>query len=278
MTRTRTARRAGRLSMIGLASLALTAALTGPAQAGLHDTGAQHTGGQHTGSQGGAHNGHGPAGEGRSFAARDASGHGIETHAAQPADDWAPTAIGAVGTVDVVQNGTDVHVGPIAQCHVDGEAEGATPGIAIGDGGELATYGPGETVCGRENGRASAEVTGNRFSTSVLEQYGGPKIRVRSYSASCHTTENGSASSMSLSGVTGFAVPEEIPPNHEVLIPGATENDPPMARVVLNEFTAPEPPDGSLAMSAVRIELFPEGGPVTGDIRVGSSECAPYGD
>ncbi|GAA1203797.1 hypothetical protein [Prauserella alba] len=272
MTRMRTARRAGRLSAVGLASLALTAALAGPAQADRGGT-------AHTGSQ---------SGEGAATAAQDrktgtaATGDAdtgdTETQAVQASDDWAPTATGTVGMVDVVQDGTDVRVGPIAACDVDGETSGSTPGITVGEGGELAAYGRGETSCVRENGRAEAEVSGTRFSTSVLEQYGGPKIRVRSYSASCHTTDNGSASSMWLSGVTGFAVPEEIPPNHEVMIPGATENDPPLARVVLNEFTAPEPPDGSMAMSAMRIELFPEGGPVTGDIRVGASHCAPYGD
>lgn len=251
MTRTRTARRAGRLTVVGLASLALTAALTGSAHAGADGTADTE----------------GPA-----------SWHAAQTQAVHAHDDWAPTATGDAGMVDVVQGGTDVRVGPIAECDVDGEAEASTPGITVGHDGELASYGRAEASCERSDGRARAEVTGDRFSTSVLEQYGGPKLRVRSYSASCHTTDNGSASSMSLSGVTGFAVPEEIPPNHEVLIPGATENDPPMARVVLNEFTAPEPPDGSMAMSAVHIELFPEGGPVTGDIRVGSSSCAPYGD
>ncbi|MCP2234986.1 hypothetical protein [Prauserella halophila] len=262
MTRTRTARRAGRLSAAGLASLALTAALAVPAQA--QHAGAQHTGSQHAGAQ---------HAEGRATAAQD-----VETQAVQGRDSWEPTSTGAVGMVDVVQDGTDVRVGPIAACHVDGENANSTPGIAVGEDGDLASYGRGETSCVREGGQAHAEVSGNRFSTAVLEPYGGPKIRVRSYTASCHTTDNGSASSMWLSGVTGFDVPEDIPPNHEVLIPGATENDPPLARIVLNEFTAPEPPDGSLAMSAMRIELFPEGGPVTGDIRVGSSRCAPYGD
>ncbi|MBB3661335.1 MULTISPECIES: hypothetical protein [Prauserella salsuginis group] len=272
MTRMRTARRAGRLSAVGLASLALTAALAVPAQA---DRG----GAAHTGSQ----SGEGAATETQglkagSAATGEADTGDAATQAVTAHDDWAPTATGTVGMVDVVQDGTDVRVGPIAACHVDGEASGSTPGLTVGEDGELAAYGRGETSCERSEGRAQAEVSGNRFATSVLEQYGGPKIRVRSYSASCHTTDNGSASSMWLSGVTGFSVPEEIPPNHEVLIPGETENDPPMARIVLNEFTAPEPPDGSLAMSAMRIELFPEGGPVTGDIRVGSSRCAPYGD
>lgn len=263
MTRTRTARRAGRLSAVGLASLALTAALAGPAQAG--HAGTDHAGAQNAGTRNA---------EGRTVTAQDA---GTQA-AAAPDGDWTPTSTGAAGSVDVVRGGTDVRVGPIAACDVDEQPTGSTPGIAVGEDGELASYGRAETSCVREDGRASAEVSGQRFSTSVLEQYGGPKLRVRSYSASCRTTENGSTSSMRIGGVTGFDVPEEIPPNHEVLIPGENENDPPMARVVLNEFTAPEPPDGSMSMSAVRIELFPEGGPVTGDIRVGSSSCAPYGD
>jgi len=195
---------------------------------------------------------------------------------AAQAQDEQPASSGSVGLVDVVQDGTEIRVGPIAACDADDKPANSTPGIEVGDG-DLATYGRGESTCDRTDGVATTKVSGERFSTSVLEEYGGPEIRVRSFGAECRTTENGSASSMELSGVSGFDLPEEIPPNHEVLIPGADADAPPLAKVVLNEFTAPDPPDGSLEMSAVRIELFPEGGPVTGDIRLGLAACDPYG-
>ncbi|OLT43675.1 hypothetical protein BJF85_21475 [Saccharomonospora sp. CUA-673] len=196
--------------------------------------------------------------------------------AAQAQEQEQPAAFGSVGLVDVVHEGNEVRVGPIADCDVDEQPENSTPGVDVG-GGDLARYGSGETTCERADGRASTTATGERFSTSILEEYGGPEIRVRSFTAQCQTTENGSSSSMQLSGVSGFDLPQEIPPNHEILIPGDDADAAPLAKVVLNEFTAPDPPDGSLEMSAVRIQLFPEGGPVTGDIRLGMAACDPYG-
>ncbi|MFD2399346.1 choice-of-anchor P family protein [Prauserella oleivorans] len=172
-------------------------------------------------------------------------------------------------------DGTPTHVGPIAPCSVAGPAAGSTSGVRVGDDTE---YGRGQTRCARaEDGTSTATASGQRFETSVLEEYGGPVIRVRTYSAECHTTRNGSSGHVELGGVSGFPLPADIPPNHVVTIPGAHQGDPPMARLVLNEFTAPEPPDGSLTTSALRITLFPEGGPVSGDIRVGSATCDPYG-
>lgn len=184
-------------------------------------------------------------------------------------------ASASLGTADLVVDGTPLRAGPIAACSVAGPATGSTSGVRVGDSTQ---YGRGESTCARAgDGTSSGTASGQRFETSLLEEYGGPVIRVRTYTAECRTTRNGSTGYVQLGGVSGFPLPADIPPNHVVTIPGAGQGDPPMARLVLNEFSAPEPPDGSLTTSALRITLFPEGGPVSGDIRVGTASCDPYG-
>ncbi|MEU6642019.1 choice-of-anchor P family protein [Saccharomonospora sp. NPDC046836] len=185
------------------------------------------------------------------------------------------TASASLGEVDIVVGGTPAQAAPIAPCDVAGPEAGNSRGADVGTTTE---YGRGETTCTRgADGVSSAKVTGQRFETSVLRQFGGPTIRVRTYTAECQTTDNGSSGYVELGGVSGFTMPSSIPPNHSITIPSPTAGDPPMAELVLNEFVAPTPPDGSLTTHALHIKLFPEGGPGSGDIYVGSASCDPYG-
>lgn len=188
-----------------------------------------------------------------------------------------PTATGAgsVGAVDITVNGTSAHSDPIAPCVVDDAPSARTDPVTIGT---KTKYGLSSTTCTRNaDGTASVKVTGQRFETSVLQQFGGPVIKVRTFGAGCNTTANGSNGSMELGSVTGITVPQNIPPNHTIAIPGTTPGAPPMAEVVLNELIVPVPADGSLTTNAVHIKLFPQGGPASGDILVGSASCSPYG-
>ncbi|GAB3564615.1 choice-of-anchor P family protein [Amycolatopsis endophytica] len=185
------------------------------------------------------------------------------------------TGAGSVGAADITVEGMTAHSDPIAPCAVDTTPSNRTDPITVGT---KTKYGLGETTCTRNaDGTASVKVTGQRFETSVLEQFGGPVIKARTFGAGCNTTANGSNGSMELGTVTGITVPQSIPPNHVVTIPGATPDAPPMAEVVLNELVVPTPADGSLTTNALHIKLFPQGGPASGDILVGSASCSPYG-
>jgi hypothetical protein len=185
------------------------------------------------------------------------------------------TASGSLGGADIVVGGTPAQGGPVALCQVDGTAQNFTDGASVGS---KVKYGKGNTKCVRdENGVASATVTGERFETTVLRQFGGPAIRVHSYTASCATTGNGSSAHIELEGVSGVQVPQDIPPNTVLTVPGRQQGDPPMAEVVLNELVAPTPPDGSLTANTMHIKLFPQGGPASGDILVGNASCDPFG-
>ncbi|SFB14637.1 hypothetical protein SAMN05216266_105209 [Amycolatopsis marina] len=196
---------------------------------------------------------------------------------AAPAQAAEPVAVASasVGSADIVVSGQSAQAAPIAPCDVDGRQTNSTTG---GFAGNTTKFGRGSTECARDSGgTASAKASGQRFETTVLRQFGGPTLRVRTFSARCNTTSNGSSGYVELSGVSGFSVPREIRSNHTIMIPGRGQGDPPMARLVLNELEVPTPADGSLTTNALRITLFPEGGPASGDIVVGSASCDPYG-
>lgn len=188
----------------------------------------------------------------------------------------APGAIasGALGEVDVTVDGQPVRQQPIAPCEVDGEEQNDSGRVTVGD---VATYWGGETTCGRIGGEeAEVLVEGRYFVTNLLRDWGGPRIKVSSFDLTCHTTENGSAGRFELRGISGFEVPEEIPPNYTVTVAG--DGGEPVAEVVLNEFIAPSPPDGSMRMNAMRIKLLGSAdAEASGDIVLGSVACDPYG-
>lgn len=183
---------------------------------------------------------------------------------------------GSVGEVDARVDGEPVRQQPIAPCEIDGEEQNDSGKVTVGD---VATFWGGESLCHRAgDGRAHADIEGRYFVTDVLRDWGGPRIKVSAFEVSCETLDNGSAGSVELRGVRGIDLPEDIPPNYSVMVPGRIEGAAPLAEVIVNEFTTPNPPDGSMEMHAMRIVLFPEGGgPNSGDITLGTVTCDPYG-
>ncbi|WP_235999087.1 hypothetical protein [Qaidamihabitans albus] len=201
-------------------------------------------------------------------------GGSLAAPAGAQAQEPVSTAGASLGAVDIVVAGTPARAEPIAQCDVEGPTENSSRGSGAG---RHTSYGSGDTTCARDaDGVSTAKASGRRFETEVLRQFGGPVLRVRNFSAECRTTGNGSSGYVELSGVSGFRLPSEIPPEHTITIPGRAEGDPPMAELVLNELVAPTPPDGSLTTHALHIKLFPQGGPGGGDIFVGTATCDPY--
>lgn len=198
-----------------------------------------------------------------------------------PADPTQRRAVasGFLGAVAVTVDGEPLTVGPIGACDVAGEQHSETGLYPVGTAStDVADFWGGTSDCTRdEQGHAHADVDGRYFSTSLLRRWGGPRIRVSSFAARCDTTGKGSNTVMELGGVHGIDLPGNVQSNHTITIPAPDEGEPPLAKVVVNELIAPQPPDGSLAVNAIRIELFPEGGPASGEIVVGSAACDPYG-
>lgn len=185
------------------------------------------------------------------------------------------TAKGSIGSVDVRQGDQQVSHPPIAPCDVEGDQDGSSGTVTVGG---VATYWGGQTKCDWDaSERARAEVTGRYFSTKAMVEWGGPRIKVSTFKVRCNTTANGSSASMQLTGVRGIDLPERIPSNYTVTIPGRIEGAKPLGKVIVNEVVVPDRPDGSMRVNAMHIVLFPEGGPDQGDIIVGTVHCDPFG-
>jgi hypothetical protein len=164
-------------------------------------------------------------------------------------------------------------VPPVARCATDGATEAANPEVAVPD---VVTYSNTRSVCTIDDAGelAAATVDGGPFSFDALQEYGGPRVRLADYTATCATTLTGSTASFRFSGLSGVTVPSDIPANYVVTIPGGPDGRP-TATVTFNESHIPDPPDGSMTAHLMHIRMFPEGGPATGDAYVGTVHCAP---
>ncbi|GAA1023957.1 MULTISPECIES: choice-of-anchor P family protein [Amycolatopsis] len=184
------------------------------------------------------------------------------------------TGWGSAGSLDVLVDHEHVVTGELARCDADGPASARTPG---GAAGEVAVFGFGGTSCERKGPVAQVKTGGQRFESDLLTRYGGPELKVRTYSVGCATTtDSGSTGSMSIGEVSGFTIPSSIPANYRITIPGGAAGTA-LATITLNETVTPQPADGSLVTHAVHVKLFPQGGPASGDIYLGTAACNPYG-
>jgi hypothetical protein len=182
-------------------------------------------------------------------------------------------ATGSVGAVHIAQDGVPVVVDPIAPCATGGAPQAGSGQVTVQN---VATFDDGASTCTIDAAGeiASAEVTGGGFRFDALRAHGGPRLRMTSYTVRCDTTRTGSTSSVQFSGLSGVDVPDQLPANHVVTIPGA-DGAPPVATVTFNEVVVPSRPDGSMTVHLMHIRLFPRGGPASGDATVGTVHCAP---
>nr|CTQ95707.1 hypothetical protein [Kibdelosporangium sp. MJ126-NF4] len=196
---------------------------------------------------------------------------------AAPATAATGSGTASVGSADVVVEGKKRLVqAPLAQCLTSGgTVQNASKRIRLRG---LAEFGDGATKCTADpaNGRITVEATGQRFELNALPDYGGPRIRISDYQATCATTLSGSVARMQFAGLTGIDAPKELPPNHTVVIPGRHADDPPLAKIVLNEIIVPSPPDGSITLNLMHVTFAPSGsGPITGELVIGGVYCTP---
>jgi len=178
-------------------------------------------------------------------------------------------ADGNAGSVTIGQTA----IAPIAACSSEGPLDASVPNTSVPN---VVTYSDSKSTCTIDDvGEiATVNVSGGRFRFDALLQYGGPRIRLASYTAKCETTLTGAGSSFTFSGLSGVRVPSQIPSNYVVTVPGGPDGKP-KATVTFNESVIPNPPDGSMTVHLMHIRLFPQGGPASGDAYVGSVHCSP---
>ncbi len=192
----------------------------------------------------------------------------VPAHAA-PGD---AVATGSAGAVDLRDGGVPVTVAPIAPCASDGTTQAAVDDVTV-EG--VVSFTRGRSTCAVDAAGevARATVSGGAFRFDGLREHGGPRIRLADYTAECATTVAGSTSSVRFTGLSGLTVPSELPSNHVVTVPGADGK--PIATVTFNEFITPTPADGSQTVHLMHVRMFPQGGPASGDVYVGTVHCAP---
>jgi hypothetical protein len=185
---------------------------------------------------------------------------------------------GSIGEAHAWVGGQQIDVVAQAPCAIGGSAEASTPGVAVAG---FVKFGIGNSTCNVDaaSGAASIRVSGSGFRFDGLKAYGGPTIKLSTFTATCGTTATGSGSTIRLAGLSGFQLPNPVPTNHVVTIPGALPQDPPIATITVNEMITPTPADGSMTVNALHIRLFPEGVALDhGDIVVGTVHCSPFDD
>lgn len=177
----------------------------------------------------------------------------------------------SLGSVDVTRAGHTVTVPPIAQCDVTADQTNSSDG-AHANG--VATFGGGNTTCTKDATAKTAkmEATGSSFDLTALVPYGGPEIRVSNYTASCSAQVGSTNVSFSFSGLEGVSAPKPIPADYVATVGPA---DAPQAKVTFNEVILADPNDGSVTINMLHIQLYPNGGPVSGDVIVGRAACSP---
>jgi hypothetical protein len=195
---------------------------------------------------------------------------------AAPAQAATGSGTASVGSADVTVNGKKrVVQPPVAQCvTAGGNIQNASKRIRLRG---VAEYGDGSTKCTADpaNGRITVEAKGQRFELNALPEYGGPRIRISDFLATCATTVSGAVARMQFSGLVGMDAPQELTPNYTVMIPG-DHGQPPLAKIILNEIIVPSPPDGSITLNLMHVIFSPSGsGPISGELVVGGVYCTP---
>lgn len=184
-----------------------------------------------------------------------------------------PDGVASLGAVNVVVDGQNDTLAPLAQCDVSGQTTDST----VGDGvGGVASYGTGNTSCTKDTTANTTTSTGSgtRFELDALLPYGGPRIRLSSYQVTCTATTKGTNASWSYSGLSGISgLPQQIPNNYTVPIHDSDGQL--LANAIFNEAILPNPNDGSITLNMLHFVLFPDGGPASGDIYVGQTACSP---
>ncbi|HET9140920.1 choice-of-anchor P family protein [Actinophytocola sp.] len=186
----------------------------------------------------------------------------------------APTATGTVGYANAMVAGNTISIARLAAC----DTEGAQTGFTRGATRNQVSIGWGWSQCGMDDeGNATVSVVGSLYVLPVVQPLGGPAIWIGRYAVYCEASQSHTWSTMRVSGVVGAWLPVRIPPNYTMIIPGRLPTDPIVARIVLNEQIRTEPPDRSITVNVMRVQLFPSGASANrGEFVAGSVHCSSH--
>ncbi|MFD9698527.1 hypothetical protein [Lentzea sp. NPDC059081] len=191
-----------------------------------------------------------------------------------------PAGTASAGSADFAKADQTFQVEPLAVCNVNPDAAGTvtgsspavtTTGLKIGETSSTCTtqvVNPDEFLT-----KTKSVARGTGFELSALTAARGPRLKISEWTITCDADDKGTQAGWELKGMSGWSgLPQQIPAGyvHDVKASNGTV----LAKVKFTDTVFPEPNDGSLSMTLLRITFEPASG-YTGTITVGSAACSP---
>lgn len=191
-----------------------------------------------------------------------------------------PPGTASAGSAGFSKPGQTVEVAPLAVCDVNPDVAGTVTGSSPAVTRTGLRFGETSSTCTTEVvnpdeflTRTSSVAKGTGFELSALTAAGGPRLRISEWTVNCDADDQGTRAGWQLKGMTGWAgLPPQLPSGyvHDVKANDGTV----LAKAAFTTTVLPEPNDGSLAMTLLRITFEPPSG-YTGSVTVGSVACSP---
>ncbi|MFD4674460.1 hypothetical protein ACFWNN_32390 [Lentzea sp. NPDC058450] len=195
-----------------------------------------------------------------------------------------PPGTASSGAADFAKSGQAYKVAPLAVCDVNPDAAGTVSGSSPAVSRTGLAIGPTSSTCTTEMvdpakflTKTTSAAKGEAFDLSALAGLPGglkgPRLKIGEWTITCTADEKGTAAGWSLKAMSGWTgLPKEITPGyvHEIKANNGTV----LARAKFTDTVFPEPNDGSISMTLLKVTFEPSSG-YTGTITVGTVACSP---
>jgi hypothetical protein len=191
-----------------------------------------------------------------------------------------PPGTASSGSADFAKADQTFKVEPLAVCDVNpgqaGTVTASSPavnqnGLKIGETSSSCTT---EVVNQADFiTKTKSVATGKAFELSALVAAKGPRLKISEWTITCAADEKGTQAGWELKGMSGWTgLPQNIPSGyvHDIKAGNGTV----LAKAKFTDTVFPEPNDGSLSMTLLKITFEPPSG-YTGSITVGTTACTP---
>ncbi|WP_394613432.1 hypothetical protein JNUCC0626_26250 [Lentzea sp. JNUCC 0626] len=203
---------------------------------------------------------------------------------ASPALAGNPPGTASAGSADFAKADQAYKVAPLAVCDVNPEAAGTVSGGSQAVNRTGLAIGPTTSTCTTEivdaaklTSKTTSVAKGSGFDLSALTALaggpGGPRLKIGEWSITCTADEKGTSAGWELKAMSGWTgLPKEIKPGyvHDIVSKSGTV----LAKAKFTDTVFPEPNDGSISMTLLKITFEPSSG-YTGTVTVGTVACSP---
>ncbi|MEU7480857.1 hypothetical protein AB0A63_33115 [Lentzea sp. NPDC042327] len=192
-----------------------------------------------------------------------------------------PPGRASSGSADFAQQGGQtVVVGPLAVCDVNPEQAGTVTGASPAVSGTGLKIGATSSTCtttvvneAEFTTTTTSTAKGTAFELSALMAQKGPRLKIAEWTITCSADAEGTQAAWGLKGLSGWpGLPAQIPAGYVHDVKSSTGTV--LAKAKFTDTAFPEPNDGSLSTTLLRITFEPSSG-YTGSITLGTAACSP---